>query len=191
MNRLWSLLADKRNLAVALLLLAGAAKAQEVACKAVLAGTRALVDATVHRLLDRDLLRIVKLGVPGKLTVETSVMRRRQLWFGRVVATKKLELPLRWSEERGVFELDGKALADPEHATLERVIVSLGEAEDPRAYEVEVATQLVVVTSGSLGRVADFLAGESDSALARTLLGAIANDLTRSASAKCPVERLR
>jgi len=191
MNRLWSLLADKRNLAVALLLLAGAAKAQEVACKAVLAGTRALVDAAVHRLLDRDLLRIVKLGVPGKLTVETSVMRRRQLWFGRVVATKRLELPLRWSEERGVFELDGKALADPEHATLERVIVSLGEAEDPRAYEVEVATQLVVVTSGSLGRVADFLAGESDSALARTLLGAIANDLTRSASAKCPVERLR
>ncbi len=191
MNRLWSLLADKRNLAVALLLLAGAAKAQEVACKAVLAGTRALVDATVHRLLDRDLLRIVKLGVPGKLTVETSVMRRRQLWFGRVVATKRLELPLRWSEERGVYELDGKALADPEHATLERVIVSLGEAEDPRAYEVEVETQLVVVTSGSLGRVADFLAGESDSALARTLLGAIANDLTRSASAKCPVERLR
>ncbi len=191
MNRLWSLLADKRNLAVALLLLAGAAKAQEVACKAVLAGTRALVDAAVHRLLDRDLLRIVKLGVPGKLTVETSVMRRRQLWFGRVVATKRLELPLRWSEERGVYELDGKALADPEHATLERVIVSLGEAEDPRAYEVEVATQLVVVTSGSLGRVADFLAGESDSALARTLLGAIANDLTRSASAKCPVERLR
>lgn len=191
MKRLWSLLADKRNLAVALLLLAGAAKAQEVACKAVLAGTRALVDAAVHRLLDRDLLRIVKLGVPGKLTVETSVMRRRQLWFGRVVATKRLELPLRWSEERGVYELDGKALADPEHATLERVIVSLGEAEDPRAYEVEVATQLVVVTSGSLGRVADFLAGESDSALARTLLGAIANDLTRSASAKCPVERLR
>ncbi len=191
MKRLWSLLADKRNLALALLLLAGAAKAQEVACKAVLAGTRALVDAAVHRLLDRDLLRIVKLGVPGKLTVETSVMRRRQLWFGRVVATKRLELPLRWSEERGVYELDGKALADPEHATLERVIVSLGEAEDPRAYEVEVATQLVVVTSGSLGRVADFLAGESDSALARTLLGAIANDLTRSASAKCPVERLR
>ena len=191
MNRLWSLLADKRNLAVALLLLAGAAKAQEVACKAVLAGTRALVDATVHRLLDRDLLRIVKLGVPGKLTVETSVMRRRQLWFGRVVATKRLELPLRWSEERGVFELDGKALTDPEHARLERVIVSLGEAEDPRAYEVEIATQLVVVTSGSLGRVADFLAGESDSALARTLLGAIANDLTRSANAKCPVERLR
>ena len=191
MSRLWTLLVHRRRLALAFLLLAGAAKAQEVACKAMLAGTRALVDATVHGLLDRELLRIVKLGVSGRLTVETSVVRRRQLWFGRVVATKKLELPLRWSEERGVFELDGKALSDPEHAALERLVLSLGEAEDPRAYEVEVATQLVVVTSGSLGRVADFLAGESDSALARTLLGAIANDLTRSANAKCPVERLR
>src|SRR5262249_31476589 len=151
----------------------------------------ALVDATVHGLLDRELLRIVKLGVPGKLTVETSVVRRRQLWFGRVVASKRLELPLRWAEERGAFELDGKALADPEHAALERISVSLGESEDPGAYEVEVDTRLVVVTSGSLGRVADFLAGESDSALARTVLGAIANDLTRAANAKCPVERRR
>src|SRR5207302_2474412 len=69
-NRLCALLFDRRKLAVALLLLAGAAKAQEVACKAVLAGTRALVDATIHGLLDRELLRIVKLGVAGRLTVE-------------------------------------------------------------------------------------------------------------------------
>ena len=179
MSRLWTLLGDPRKLAVVLLLLAGAAKAQEVACKAVLAGTRALVDATVHGLLDRELLRIVKLGVAGRLTVEASVTRRRQLWFGHVVA---------WSEERGAFELDGRALADPEHVSLERIALSLGEADDPRAYQVEVVTRLTVVTSGSLGRVADFLAAESDSALARTLLGAIANDLTRSANGTCPVQ---
>ena len=173
---------------MALLLLAGAAKAQEVACKAVLAGTRALVDATVHGLLDRELLRIVKLGVSGRLTVETSVVRRRQLWFGHVVAVTKRELPLTWSEERGAFELDGHALPDPEHVSLERIALSLGEAEDPRAYEVQVSTRLVVVTSGSLGRVAGLLAGESDSALARTLLGAIANDLTRESSGTCPVQ---
>jgi hypothetical protein len=190
-RRLWGLLVDRRKLAVALLLLAGAAKAQEVACKAVLAGTRALVDATMHGLLDRELLRIVKLGLSGRLTVETSVVRRRQLWFGRVVAATTRELPLTWSEERGAFELDGRALPDPEHVSLERIALSLGEAEDPRAYEVEVVTRLVVVTPGSLGRVAGFLAGESDSALARTLLGAIANDLTRSANGTCPVQPRR
>ena len=191
MSRLWTLFVDRRRLALAFLLLAGAAKAQEVACKAVLAGTRALVDATVHGLLDRELLRIVKLGLSGRLTVEASVVRRRQLWFGRVVAATTREIPLTWSEERGAFELDGRALPDPEHVALERIALSLGEADDPHAYEVEVVTRLVVVTQGSLGRVAGFLAGESDSALARTLLGAIANDLTRSATSTCPVQPRR
>src|SRR5207237_5279472 len=119
----------RRKLAIVLPHLAGAAKAQEVACKAVLAGTRALVDATVHGLLDRELLGIVKLGVAGQLTVETSVVRRRQLWFGRVVAVTTRELPLTWSEERGVFELDGRALADPEHLPLERIALPLGEPD--------------------------------------------------------------
>ena len=191
MKRVWRLLFDPRRLALALLLLAGAAKAQEVACKAVLAGTRALVDATLHGLLDRELLRIVKLGVSGRLTVEASVVRRRQLWFGRVVAATTRELPLIWSDERGVFELDGRALSDPEHISLERIALSLGETDDPRAYQVEVVTRLVVVTPGSLGRVAHLLEGESDSALTRTLLGAIANDLVRSANATCPLEPRR
>ena len=52
-------------------------------------------------------------------------------------------------------------------------------------------TRLVVVTPGSLGRVAHLLEGESDSALTRTLLGAIANDLTRSANGTCPVQPRR
>ncbi|HZX96357.1 MAG TPA: hypothetical protein VFE90_17685 [Myxococcales bacterium] len=191
MNRLWRLLLDRRKLALALLLLAGAAKAQEVACKAVLAGTRALVDATIHGLLDRELLRIVKLGVAGRLTVETTVTRRRQLWFGHVVAATRRDLPLTWSEERGAFELDGRALPDPEHFALERIPLPLGEADDARAYEVEVVTRLVVVTRGSLGRVADLLEGESDSPLTRTVLGAIANDLTRSASGTCRLQPRR
>jgi hypothetical protein len=181
-------LLDRRKLALALLLLAGAAKAQEVACKAVLAGTRALVDATIHGLLDRELLRIVKLGVSGRLTVEASVVRRRQLWFGRVVAVSSRELPLTWSEERGTFELDGRALSDPEHIPLERIALALGDAGDARAYQVEVVTRLVVVTPGSLGRVAHLLEGESDSPLTRTLLGAIANDLVRSGNATCSMQ---
>ena len=191
MTRLSRVLFDRRKLAIALLLLAGAAKAQEVACKAVLAGTRALIDATIHGLLDQELLRIVKLGVSGRLTVEASVVRRRQLWFGRVVAASTRELPLSWSEERGAFELDGRPLPDPAHIPLERIALSLGEPDDPGAYQVEVVTRLVVVTPGSLGRVAHLLEGESDSALTRTLLGAIANDLTRSASATCPVQPRR
>jgi hypothetical protein len=185
------LLFRPRRLAVALLLVAFASKAEEVACQAVLAGTRALIDATVHGLLDRELLRIVKLGVSGRLTVEATVVRRQKLWFGRVVAAATRELPLTWSEERGAFELDGLALPDPEHVSLPRIALSLGEADSPRAYEVEIVTRLVVVTPGSLGHVTGFLAGESDSPLARTLLGAIANDLIRSANGTCPVQPRR
>ena len=62
MKFLWPILLDRRRLTVALLLLAGAARAQEVACRAVLAGTRALVDATVHGLLDRTERVHVKRG---------------------------------------------------------------------------------------------------------------------------------
>ena len=182
-----SIFFDRRKLAVLLLLVAGAVKAQEVACKAVLAGTRALVDATIQGLFDQELLRLVKLGVAGKLTVEATVTKRRQLWFGHVVAVSKRELPLTWSEERGAFELDGRAIADPEHVPLERIVLPAGDG-DPRAYEVEVTTKLVVVTRGSLGRVATLLEGESDSPLARTMLDAIANDLTRSANGACAVQ---
>jgi len=185
------ILLDRRRLTVALLLLAGAARAQEVACRAVLAGTRALVDATVHGLLDRDLLRVVKLGLSGKLTVETTVVRRRHLWFGRVVSKTTRDMPLAWSEERGAFELDGKAIADPEHIALERIVLFLGEAEDPSTYQVELSTRLVVVTQSSLGRVAGLLSSDSDSPLSRTVLSAIANDLVRSANTTCPVEPRR
>lgn len=172
----------KRSVFLALLLLAGAAKAQEVACKAVIAGTRALVDATVHGLFDKELLRIVKLGMPGKLTVDATIVRKRSFWFGAVVTATSREVQLTWSEERGVFELDGHALPDPEHAALERLVVPVNGTGE---YQVEISAKLVVVTQSSLGRVAGFLEGESDSTLARTVLGAIANDLTRSASGSC------
>jgi hypothetical protein len=188
---LWRILLDRRRLTVALLLLAGAARAQEVACRAVLAGTRALVDATVNGLLDRDLLRIVKLGLSGKLTLETTVVRRRHLWFGRVVARTAREVPLAWSEERGVLEVDGRPIANPEHISLERIVLALGESEDPSTYQVELSTRLVVVTQSSLGRVAGLLSGDSDSPLSRTVLSAIANDLVRSASTTCAVEPRR
>jgi len=185
---LFRILLDRRRLTVALLLLAGAARAQEVACRAVLAGTRALVDATVHGLLDRDLLRVVKLGLSGKLTVETTVVRRRHLWFGRVVSKTTRELPLVWSEERGTLELDGRPVPDPDHIPLERIVLPLGESEDPSTYQVELSTRLVVVTQSSLGRVAGLLSSDSDSPLSRTVLSAIANDLVRSGSTSCAVE---
>ena len=191
MKFLWPILLDRRRLTVALLLLAGAARAQEVACRAVLAGTRALVDATVHGLLDRDLLRVVKLGLSGRLTVETTVVRRRHLWFGRVVSRTTRDLPLVWSEERGLLELDGRPIADPERIPLERIVLLLGESEDPSSYQVELSTRLVVVTQSSLGRVAGLLSSDSDSALSRTVLSAIANDLVRSTSTTCPVEPRR
>ena len=191
MSRLWALLADPRKLAVIFLLVAFAAKAEEVACKAVLAGTRALVDATVHGLFDKELLRLVKLGVAGQLTVTATVVRRQKLWFGRVVSATTRELPLTWSAERAAFELDGLAVPDPEHVSLPRIALSLGEADSPSIYEVEIITRLVVVTPGSLGHVTGLLAGESDSPLARALLGAIADDLIRSANGACPIQPRR
>jgi hypothetical protein len=162
-----------------------AAGAASASCRAALAGTRALVGLTLEGLLDHDLLRLVRLGLAGKLSIEVTVVRRRFL-LGSNVARAVLELELRWSEAEGLL-LDGRPVRDPEHLSLERIALALPEGLDPTALEVETRAELRVVTAQSLTDVARWIAGDDRSTLSKNLIGAVADDLTRSADARCPV----
>jgi hypothetical protein len=168
-----------------------AASAASASCSALLAGRRALVGLRFDELLDRDLLRLVRLGLVAKLSVEVSLLRKRLL-FPRRLGRAQAEAELRFSEEGGLFLLDGRPVADPQRLSLERMVLELEQDEEPEGLEVQVRTELRVVTAQSLGEVVRWIAGSDGagrSALSRNLLGAVADDLTRSVQADCPVRR--
>ena len=170
-----------------------AARASSASCRAVLAGTRALVGLTLEGLLDRDLLRLVRLGLSGSLSVEVSVVRHRFLLSSRV-AKVSFDLELRWLEDDQVLLLDGRPVRDPDQLTLERIVLELPGGLDPDALGVEARAELKVVTTQSLGDVARWIAGGKGgerSAISRNLIGAVADDLSRSAEATCAVKAVK
>ena len=170
-----------------------AARASSASCRAVLAGTRALVGLTLEGLLDRDLLRLVRLGLAGSLSIEVTVTRKRFL-LGSRVARVSLGFELRWLEDEQVLLLDGRRVRDPEQLALERIALEVPGGLDPEALDVEARAELKVVTTQSLGDVARWIAGGKSgeaSPISRNLLGAVADDLTRSAEARCAVKAVR
>ena len=72
--------------------------------------------------------------------------------------------------------------------------VELPGGLDPDALGVEARAELKVVTTQSLGDVARWIAGGKGgerSAISRNLIGAVADDLSRSAEATCAVKAVK
>ena len=162
-----------------------------LACTATRAGARARVSVALDDLLDRDLLRLVRLGLRGRITLDVRLVRRG-LFFGRTVTRLAVESALTWSPQGEVLLLDGRPVADASHLQLEWLALEADAPQDA-PLEVEVNARLQVVTAQSLGDVARWIAGGSEtagerSALTKNLLGAVAEDLTRSAAGSCPVK---
>ena len=189
---------QRRWLATAALAAAGVvarpgAAEPRVACTAALVGGRALVDVTLDDFFDRDLLRVVRLGLVGNLRIEMTLVRARPLWWDDRVTTFTREVRLAFVRPSGPYVLDATGpVADPAHLVLQRQSVWPGGTALPRgSYSVEVRAHLEVVTAGSLGKVAAWIAGgerarEADrSTLTRLLLANVAGDLRRSASTAC------
>jgi hypothetical protein len=173
-----------------LLTCAQTAEAAEASCKATRAGARARVAVELADLLDRDLFRLVRLGLRGKVTVELRLVQRGRL-FGSTLARAVVEARLVWSAEAQVLLLDERPVEGPPRLALERISLEVDAPADAEL-EVEVSARLQVVTAQSLGDVARWITGGDEtkaerSAVTRNLLGAVADDLTRSASTSCPV----
>jgi hypothetical protein len=165
-------------------------------CTARVSGRRILVDVELGSLFDPDLLRLVRLGLKGHLTVELKVLKPRPLWFDALVAQDDATFSVDYSRERGALVLEGRReVPDPGHLALERLSVRL-DSPPEGPHQVQIHAKLQVVTASSLGEVARWLAGrardrkeERPDALSRNLLDGVATELARSASARCEVAR--
>jgi hypothetical protein len=192
--------------AVALVAAPAAARgAPSAQCRAEQAGERAWVAVTLDDLLEPQLLRLVALGLPGRLRVEVSLYRRRSLWFDALVAQDTRVLALAWSRPEGGLLLEGRRAPDP--ARLELAPSTLRPRSGPplgAGHYVTVNVRLEVVTADSLGEVARWLVAPQDrgavrregeagggasnaGVLPRVLVNYLAADLARTARARCPL----
>lgn len=181
-------------LVVALLALSTAAGAQtpSATCRASSAGRAVAVHVQVADLFPPELLRLVGLGLTGRVQVEIDLVRRRPLWFSQRVARQSLEVTVARGPGGEGLTLDGEPIADPSRLRLPRV--QLPVDGDPDRLEAQVRLQLRVITPGSLGKMATWVAGgdskqEERSALSAGLLSLIADELARSVETSCPVAR--
>jgi hypothetical protein len=178
-------------------LLAPQARAEEpprVTCSATRVGRRVVVRPEALAFVAPELERLMRLGLAGRLEVELRLLRPRPLWFSEQVDRTRLTQVLAYTKAR-TWVLDDRPLASPETLELERVAWVLEEEpEEDAAFVVEVAVRLQVVTTASLGKVAQWLTrGEKTEAerstLTRGLLRTVAEDLTRGAEGRCTVQR--
>jgi hypothetical protein len=168
--------------------------APSASCVAERAGGRALVQVSVRDLFDGDLLRLVQLGLVGRVQVEVTLYRRRRLWFDARRASVSRDAVVAWSRSSRAFALDGGRIADPQRLALDTF--SLRPEDEPLdagAHYVELNVRLEVLTARSLGQMAEWLVkeerqGESASGLSRTLVTYLASDLARTVAGRCPVQ---
>src|SRR5690349_4473094 len=113
-------------LVVAALLAAAVAPARaDVRCAAVRRGDRVLLDVRLERLFDRELLRLVRLGLAGRLRVRATLFRRRDYWFDDERAARTIESVVTFAPP-GRFLLDGEREVDPGAIELPRLSLGAG-----------------------------------------------------------------
>jgi len=176
-------------------------------CHAERAGERAWVAVTLTELLDAELLRLMSLGMPGRLRLELAIYRRRGFWFDALVAQETRVVNLAWSRPANSLLLDGLRAAEPRRLELPPTTLRPRAGPLPAAgHYVTVSARLEVVTAASLGAVARWLVspprGEGEDAqnggqgrapagraslMSRVLVEHLAADLARTASGQCPI----
>ena len=176
------------TVAAVLLAVGTAWAAPSVDCRAEAAGARALVTIDVQELFDTQLLRLVQLGMVGRLRVEAALYRRRPLWFDARVADLRREFGIGWSAEESSLFVDGKrATTSRAEQRMQLPVLSLLPEGGSAGDYVEVNLRLEVVTASSLGEVARWVVRGGDNEVPRALVNYLAADLARKAACRCPV----
>lgn len=169
-------------------------EAPEASCRARLQGDRIVVETELRRFFDEDTLSLVRLGLKGRLHVDVVAYRKRLGLFEQTVALQAMDLDVVWSRSAKALAV-GRAtgLAAEKPFALERLALRLDEsARTASRLSVRAEARLQVVTVRSLSKVAAWATGSAEeevpSFLTRSVLSAVAQDLTRSASCECSVE---
>lgn len=175
------------------MLVGGVVHAQARAeCTALWSAGRALVTVELDRLLDAELLRLIRLGLSGHLRLRLSLVRTHALWFDEGLAEEQAEAVITWSPSEKRYVLDGHRTVDPEKLVTERFVLRPDAAHDPRGtYRIDVHAELQVVTAQSLTQVAEWMgAASADSQVGQRVLRTLESDLTHAVDARCvPRER--
>ncbi len=166
-------------------------------CTARVVGGRALVSVTLERFLDPALLRLVRLGLDGRLQVQASLLRRRRAWFDAREVDVRRRARLSFSRGRGRIDVEGARSVDAS-GTIVLDTLSLWPERAPRPderYYVEIEARLEVVTAQTLGRVATWMADaderreRSPGVVSKRLLESVAGELERVAAGSCEAVR--
>lgn len=177
--------------------LAAPREAPQASCNARLAGRRVLVTATLESFFDADLLRLVRLGLAGRLDVDIALLRKRFMLFSEAEASQRYQAVVSYDDKSQEFRIDGRGVgSELRRVALDRMTLALRAppAEGPQS--IRVAARLDVVTASSLLQVARWIGGrekgkegEEDSGFSGLIVKSLLQDLARSASTTCALER--
>ncbi len=165
-------------------------------CAAMQLGRRTVASVDLFHFFDREMLRLIRLGLEGRIQIRLTLMRRRTAWFDDVVLTVEQTLVITWDKERRVYLVDGSAIdaAALDPLSFDRVALGRREGQTAGTHYVEVSVQLQVVTVNSLLNAAGWVAGGQparDDVVSTRVARAVVEDLTRKAGASCDVVRAR
>jgi hypothetical protein len=159
-----------------------------VPCSARSASSRVLVDTALEGLFEDEQLRLIRLGLVGRVHVDATLRQHRVLWFDDDLDAQSFDLTLTWSADDRTYRIEGRPVEDPRHLALERLVFHRGPDADG-VLTVEVRARLQVVTTSSLRTVAGWMMDGERSSSATRLLGVLAQDLTLSAQGRCEVAK--
>jgi hypothetical protein len=201
---------SSRSLLLATALVAGGPRLvwaePNIECRADATGQRAVLRVTVREMFDEELLRLVELGLVGRLRVQATLYRRRRVWFDAKLQEVRRQLSVSWSRANSTFIVEGQAVPNPNVLELPDLVLSSTWDDRLEGGEVyaDVSARLEVNTASSLGQVARWLVGSKGagrSGSTRTEAGGqlvpsalveyLAADLARTASGRCPLRRSR
>ena len=178
---------------------AGAREPPAASCNARLAGRRVIVYATLDGFFDDDLLRLVRLGLAGRLDVEVALQRKRLLLFSEAQASERYRAIVSWDDKSQEFRIDGRGVgSELRNLALDRMMLSLRAPPPEGPHSVRVSARLEVVTAASLFQVVRWIGGREKeksaeeaegSGVSGLLVKSLLQDLARSASGSCALER--
>jgi hypothetical protein len=169
-----------------------AGEAASATCEAHAVGDRVVAAITLHGFVEDESLRLLRLGMRGRIRVEATLLRKRWGVFEQTIASRVMESDLSSSRDKRALILNDGTPVDPlGPIPLTRLALRLPERDVGRT-TLRVAVQLQVLTMSSLSKVAAWAteSGDEDgtsSILTRGLLAAVVKDLTRSAECACAV----
>jgi hypothetical protein len=163
-------------------------------CHAQVVGDRVLATISLRGFVEEETLRLLRLGMRGRVRVEAAVLRRHWGVFEQTAGARVQEWKLSSAADKQDLLLDDLTrLPATGPLALDRMAIRLSERDAASGrLSLRIGVQLQVVTVSSLSKVAAWATESNDddaasSLLTRGLLAAVVNDLTRSAECTCDV----